>query len=325
MDNVLVNFQSGIDQLDQKTKEEFNDRLDEVPGIFGLMQPMQGAIEAIHELHKHFDVYILSTAPWLNASAWHDKVEWIKKYLPEIAYKRLILSHHKHLNKGHYLIDDRTANGAGDFEGEHIHFGQAGFKNWEDVSAYLLSKVKHEPETDVLEKTGDVVERARNYAIRCHTKTKHTYNGKPYEFHLEMVYNQALKYAHLVPIDKRNNFLAAAWVHDVIEDCRETYNDVAMATNGEVADLAYALTNEKGKNRIERANAKYFEGIRQVPNAVLLKVCDRLANLMYSIETSPSKTAMYISENESFVKHLNDGSCDSAFTDLMELCDGQTN
>ena len=33
----------------------------------------------------------------------------MKKYLGEIAYKRLILTHHKNLNFGDFLIDDRTA------------------------------------------------------------------------------------------------------------------------------------------------------------------------------------------------------------------------
>ncbi len=33
MDNVLVNFQSGIDRPDEKTKFEFKGYYDEVPGI----------------------------------------------------------------------------------------------------------------------------------------------------------------------------------------------------------------------------------------------------------------------------------------------------
>ncbi|NCG08090.1 MAG: 2-C-methyl-D-erythritol 4-phosphate cytidylyltransferase, partial [Verrucomicrobia bacterium] len=59
-----------------------------------------------------FDSYILSTAPWGNPTAWSDKLEWVKKHLGEVAKKRLILSHNKQLNKGDYLIDDRSRNGA---------------------------------------------------------------------------------------------------------------------------------------------------------------------------------------------------------------------
>ncbi|MDG1728241.1 MAG: hypothetical protein P8K68_14665 [Algibacter sp.] len=103
--------------------KEYEGRLDEVPGIFGLMQPMQNAIASYTELTEHFDVYILSTSPWKNETAATDKLRWVKEYLKGVAYKRLILSHHKNLNKGDYLIDDRTKNGADRFEGEHIHFG----------------------------------------------------------------------------------------------------------------------------------------------------------------------------------------------------------
>ena len=46
------------------------------------------------------------------------------------AYKRLIISQNKHLNIGDYLIDDRTANGVGQFRGEYIHFGSEKFPDW---------------------------------------------------------------------------------------------------------------------------------------------------------------------------------------------------
>ena len=139
MDNVLVDFKSGINQLDEKTLSVYENRLDEVPGIFGLMLPLKDSIESYIELTKHFDVYILSTSPWENESALADKLNWVKKYLGEHAYKRLIFSHHKNLNSGHYLIDDRTANGAGNFEGVHIHFGTETFPNWETVLKFLIS------------------------------------------------------------------------------------------------------------------------------------------------------------------------------------------
>ena len=138
MDSVLVNFQSGIDALTEEQRLTFKDDLDDVPGIFSMMKPVDGAVEAYKELTKHFDVYILSTAPWNNPSAWTDKLLWVKKYLGDLAYKRLILSHNKNLNSGDYLIDDRTANGAGEFKGEHIHFLTKQFRGWDDVLSYLI-------------------------------------------------------------------------------------------------------------------------------------------------------------------------------------------
>jgi len=124
MDGVLVNFQSGIDQLDLYHKIEYREKYDEVPGIFGTMKPNEDMVDLFNAMFsdERYDCYVLSTAPWENPSASSDKVEWIQKYLPK-AYKRLILSHNKHLNVGDYLIDDRTANGAGEFGGELLQYG----------------------------------------------------------------------------------------------------------------------------------------------------------------------------------------------------------
>jgi 5'-nucleotidase len=139
MDNVLVNFASGIEQLDEETRISFDGRLDEVPGIFSLMEPISGAIEAFHKLSEVYDTYILSTSPWENDTAASDKVRWVKKYLGDVAHKRLILSHHKNLNKGDIIIDDRTKNGVDSFDGVHIHYGTEAFPDWISVCDFLLS------------------------------------------------------------------------------------------------------------------------------------------------------------------------------------------
>ncbi len=140
MDNVLVDFPSGIAQLSNDIRTEYEGRLDEVHGIFALMQPMQGALEAYATLCQHFDTYILSTAPWKNPSAWSDKLLWVQKYLGQYAHKRLILSHHKHLNRGHFLVDDRHNNGAEHFKGKWIQFGSKHFSDWQVVTEYLLGR-----------------------------------------------------------------------------------------------------------------------------------------------------------------------------------------
>lgn len=139
MDNVLVDFQSGIDRLAPAIRSDYEGRLDEVPGIFALMAPMPDAVEAFNLLADCHDTYILSTAPWKNPSAWADKLEWVKRHLGEKAHKRLIISHHKNLNKGDFLVDDREKNGAKEFEGELIQFGSKQFPNWQLVAEYLYT------------------------------------------------------------------------------------------------------------------------------------------------------------------------------------------
>ena len=144
MDNVLVDFSSGIACLSSDIIDAYQGRLDEVPGIFALMEPMPGAVAAFEQLAGWFDTYILSTAPWENPSAWSDKLLWVKRHLGQPAYKRLILTHHKNLNFGHYLIDDRTKNGVERFGGEHIHFGTERFPDWLAVVEYLRDKAGDE-------------------------------------------------------------------------------------------------------------------------------------------------------------------------------------
>ena len=142
MDNVLVDFPYGIECLGEADRLKYKDNFDECPNIFSLMRPMPGAIESYRILAAHFDTYILSTSPWKNPSAWIHKLEWVQKYLGEKetdpAYKRLILTHHKNLNKGDFLIDDRTKNGVDRFEGEHIHFGTEKFPDWKRVMEYIM-------------------------------------------------------------------------------------------------------------------------------------------------------------------------------------------
>lgn len=145
MDNVLVDFPHGIDSISDEDRIKYEGRYDDCPNIFSLMRPMPDAIESFHILAEHFDVYILSTSPWDNPSAWQHKLEWVQKYLGQNdkapAYKRLILSHYKNLNKGDFLIDDRLASGVDKFEGEHIHFGTEKFPDWKSVMKYMMEFV----------------------------------------------------------------------------------------------------------------------------------------------------------------------------------------
>ena len=144
MDNVLVDFRTGINKLSDEIKMKYEGNFDNVPGIFSLMEPMPFALESVNKLATEFELYVLSTAPWKNSSAWSDKVEWIQKYFGDgndsIFYKRLIISHHKNLNNGDYLIDDREKNGAKEFTGELIQFGSEKFPDWNSVTDYLLNK-----------------------------------------------------------------------------------------------------------------------------------------------------------------------------------------
>ncbi|MDX1637507.1 MAG: hypothetical protein R3281_06035, partial [Balneolaceae bacterium] len=138
MDGTLVDFEAGIPGVPDEKARQFGYEYDDIPGFFNDLPPVEGAIEAYHKLAKRYDTYILSTAPWNNDTAWAAKNRWVRNHLPEVAKKRLILTHHKHLVAGDILIDDRNAHGVDRFAGEHIQFGSAEFPDWQAVLKYLL-------------------------------------------------------------------------------------------------------------------------------------------------------------------------------------------
>ena len=138
MDGVIVDFNSGISKLSDQELNQFINRYDEVPHIFSKMDPLPNAIEAVNKLIDQYNVFILSSSPWENRTALNDKLDWIKTHFGTKLRKKVIFSHNKHLNHGDFLIDDRTANGAGDFNGVHIHFSSEKFPNWDAVLKFLL-------------------------------------------------------------------------------------------------------------------------------------------------------------------------------------------
>lgn len=165
----------------------------------------------------------------------------------------------------------------------------------------------------------NILEITKAYAIKCHTETNHLYDDKPYEVHLQMVINAAEQFIHLIPEEARLEVLSGCWVHDCIEDCRQTYNDVKKATSVAVAELAYALTNEKGKNRDERANDKYYNDMKATPYAVFIKYCDRIANATYAQQQQSRMFGVYQRENDAFINKIHQPAYDEMATYLKGL------
>ncbi len=174
-----------------------------------------------------------------------------------------------------------------------------------------------------------IVDTAREFAFKCHTETNHTYDGMPYSVHLKMAERWADTFIHLVAYNDRPTVMSGVICHDTIEDTRISWNELRKAVGSEVADIVYALTNEKGKNRAERANSKYYKGIRSNPYAVFGKLCDRLANAEYSFgkwlkdRNSGSMYEKYQAENEKFIWNLVKPEWFEVSEWLLKLCYGR--
>ena len=144
-----------------------------------------------------------------------------------------------------------------------------------------------------MEKYADRIEQIRDSAHQIHNNVNQIYGDDlPYGFHLDMVVNGIRNYGHLVCAREEDllPLFFGGYFHDSIEDARLTYNDVmniarTMLTEEQAlmgTEIAYALTNDKGRTRTERAGDRYYQGIRQTPYAPFVKLCDRLANVSFS-------------------------------------------
>ena len=145
MDDVLCNFKKGVkDKILTPTlsEETFPHFPQSMVGFFILLEPIEGAINAIKTLEKNYDVWILTRPSFLNIHCYTEKAVWIKKYLGYEMQKKLILCGDKSLVKGDYLIDDSIKDGQDRFEGKLIRFGSNDFPTWKEVMEYFSKEIK---------------------------------------------------------------------------------------------------------------------------------------------------------------------------------------
>jgi 5'(3')-deoxyribonucleotidase len=124
MDHVLCDYDGGFKAHQSKHPDvEFPQSQ---PGLYRSLQPMPGAIAAYKWLsaQPHLEVFILTAPSEMNPHCYTEKRIWVEEHLGLEAVNRLIISSHKDLNRGDYLIDDCAAGrGQEYFDGELILFG----------------------------------------------------------------------------------------------------------------------------------------------------------------------------------------------------------
>ncbi len=94
-------------------------------GFFLNLEPIAGAIEAIREMSKLFDVYICTAPKWYDKYCVPEKYESVRRLLGQGFAERIIMTRDKTLVRGDYLIDDKPLiKGAAVPEWEHLLFDQ---------------------------------------------------------------------------------------------------------------------------------------------------------------------------------------------------------
>lgn len=179
------------------------------------------------------------------------------------------------------------------------------------------------------------IEQIGQSAHELHQSVNQTYGDDlPYGFHLDMVVEGIICYGHQVCTREEDvlPFFFGAYYHDSIEDARQTYNDVMKTARRWMTEeqalmateIVYALTNDKGRTRAERAGERYYQGIRQTPYAPFVKLCDRLANVTYSCSVDSGRNGnrmreVYKSEMRHFLPSLKSDSDDPRLQTPFEV------
>lgn len=130
----------------------------------------------------------------------------------------------------------------------------------------------------------------RKLAIKLHGQQK--YGNLPYVFHLDDVAKLAIEY-HL------KDCVQAAFLHDLIEDCGVSREQIEEYTNKEIADMVWAVSGF-GKNRKERKE-DIIKKLYEYPKAINLKMLDRLANMRHAKENNNPIFNMYLEELKDYM------------------------
>jgi (p)ppGpp synthase/HD superfamily hydrolase len=132
---------------------------------------------------------------------------------------------------------------------------------------------------------------AAQFAAKSHTGQQRKYSGRPYIEHPMRVAGRAT----LLKGDDGPFFgeagIAAAWLHDVVEDCDVTQQTVGDLFGGDVAELVGLLTDRSKEDHpnLNRAGRKRIECERLracAPTVRAIKLLDRIDNLSEMISDS---------------------------------------
>ena len=146
-------------------------------------------------------------------------------------------------------------------------------------------------------KTKKLIGDAKAFALTAHGDQRH--GSLHIRDHLEDVANHvAIHYNDNVNIRDKECVIAAAWLHDVLEDTNSRPEDIEYMF-GYVIDIVELLTDKKGRNRLER-HLRTYHAIRQDNDAMLIKLCDRRHNHERSLRHGEHWLAMYHKEYNYF-------------------------
>ena len=152
----------------------------------------------------------------------------------------------------------------------------------------------------------DVVSRAAEYARAAHAgiDQRRKYTNEPYIVHPEAVART------VASVTDDPSTIAAAWLHDVVEDTPITIDQIADEFGADVAGLVADLTNASTRadgNRQRRKAIDRQHTAAADPRAKTVKLADLIDNLSGIASTDPGFARTYLNEKELQLQVLTEG------------------
>lgn len=152
----------------------------------------------------------------------------------------------------------------------------------------------------------ELIERARTFATSAHQRIdqRRKYNDQPYQVHLERVARLVSSVTH------DEEMIAAAWLHDVVEDTPATMEDVESEFGAPVAGLVEALTDvsrPSDGNRAVRKEIDRRHTAHASPRAKTIKLADLIDNCEDIAHHDPRFARIYLQEMEALLAVLGEG------------------
>lgn len=129
-----------------------------------------------------------------------------------------------------------------------------------------------------------IVARARAFAEARHEgQTRKDRHRRPYVTHLAEVAQLAARFGG------GEEVVAAAWLHDTVEDCPPTsLAEIETAFGATVRAIVAEVTDDKRLDKAERKRLQVAHAPSKSPEAALLKVCDKISNVRSVGATPPA-------------------------------------
>jgi (p)ppGpp synthase/HD superfamily hydrolase len=157
-----------------------------------------------------------------------------------------------------------------------------------------------------MDMTNTLAERARRYATKAHAAIdqRRKYTDDAYIVHPQAVMEIVSSVPH------SEEMLAAAWLHDTVEDTPTTLSDIESHFGPEVATLVAMLTNVSTAadgNRFERKNRDRRHSAQASPQAKTIKLADLIDNTRSLLEYDSHFARTYLIEKQRLLEVLTEG------------------